>query len=188
MGWSELLSGALVVDDHFIIAQACQAVLEPLGIGKVVSASTVDAGYQAFVEHEPDISIVDLSFDKEHSGGITLIKRMREHRPDARILVLSMRADRSSFFLSIEAGALGYVIKDSPTAEFTRAVEEVRSGRPYIDPQLALNLCFAKNAALTPREQRAVNFLLDTFSEPADSRNTGTTDTKKQRASPSSDA
>jgi DNA-binding NarL/FixJ family response regulator len=73
-----------------------------------------------------------------------------------------MRSDRNSFFSAIEAGASGYVIKDSPTQEFTKAVEEVRSGRRYIDTQLALNLSFSRNAALSSREQRILHLLRDT--------------------------
>jgi DNA-binding NarL/FixJ family response regulator len=152
----------LVVDDHPVIAKACRLVLEPLGIENVVSASTVDAGYEAFVEHEPDVSVVDLTLHKEHLAGITLIKRIRAYAPAANILVFSMRSDRNSFFSAIEAGASGYVIKDSPTREFTKAIEEVRSGRRYIDTQLALNLSFSRNAALSSREQRIIYLLRDT--------------------------
>jgi two-component system invasion response regulator UvrY len=156
------VKGILVVDDHPVIAKACCLVLEPLGIENVVSASTVDAGYDAFVEHEPEVSVIDLTLHKEQLAGIALIKRIRAYAPDANVLVFSMRSDRNSFFSAIEAGASGYVMKDSPTQEFTKAVEEVRSGRRYIDTQLALNLSFPKNAALSPREQRIIHLLKDT--------------------------
>jgi two-component system, NarL family, invasion response regulator UvrY len=155
------LGGILVIDDHPIIAKACGLVLEPLGVEKIISAGNVDTGYQAFVDNEPDVSIVDLSLDGEELDGITLIKRIRAHNAGARILVFSMRSDRKSFMSAIEAGATGYLIKDSPTDEFIKAVERIRSGRRYIDPQLALNLAFPSNAALTPRERRILDLLLD---------------------------
>ena len=72
-----------------------------------------------------------------------------------------MRSDRRSFLSAIEAGATSYVMKDSPVHEFAKAVEKTRSGRRYIDPQLALNLAFAKNAALSPRDQQILDMLLD---------------------------
>ena len=155
------MSGILVVDDHPIVAKACGLVLESLGIEKIVSASDVDSGYQAFVEHEPEISIVDLSLQGEKLDGVALIKRIRSRNAGAKILVFSMRSDRSSFMSAIEAGATGYLIKDSPTDEFAKAVERTRSGRRYIDPQLALNLAFATNAALTPRERQILDLLLE---------------------------
>jgi DNA-binding NarL/FixJ family response regulator len=154
------LSGILVVDDHPVIATACDLVLEPIGVGKIVSAHNADTGYQAFVEHEPEVSIIDLSLDGEQIDGIALIRRIRSHDKGAKILVFSMRADRNSFMSAIEAGATGYLIKDSPTAEFVKAVQQTRLGRRYVDPQLALNLAFPKNAALSPRERRILDTLL----------------------------
>jgi DNA-binding NarL/FixJ family response regulator len=155
------LSGILVVDDHPVIAKACGVVLEPLGIEKIISACDANTGYQAFVEHEPDVSIIDLTLHGEELDGIALIKRIRSRNTGAKILVFSMRSDRNSFMSAIEAGATGYLIKDSPTDEFAKAVQQTRSGRRYIDPQLALNLAFPKNAALSLRERRILDLLLE---------------------------
>jgi DNA-binding NarL/FixJ family response regulator len=155
------LGGILVVDDHPVIAKACGLVLEPAGIEKIISAHDVETGYQAFVEHEPEISIIDLSLHEEELDGITLIKRIRSRSLGAKILVFSMKSDRNSFVSAIEAGATGYLIKDSPTDEFAKAVQHTRLGRRYIDPQLALNLVFPRNAALSARERRVLELLLE---------------------------
>lgn len=152
------MSGILVVDDHPVIARACGLVL---GLETIVSAFDADSGYQAFVDHEPEISVIDLSLRRNELDGLELIKRIRSRDAGARILVFSMRSDRSTFLAAIEAGATGYLIKDSPTDEFAEAVQRIRSGRRYIDPQLALNLAFPKNAALSPREQRILDLLLE---------------------------
>jgi two-component system invasion response regulator UvrY len=163
---SSTVSGVLVVDDHPAIAEVCARMLEPIGIEKVISASTADAAYRAFVENEPDLAVIDLSLHGEDRAGITLIKRIRAYNTKARILVFSMRSDRKSFMSAIAAGATSYVIKDSPTDEFTKAVETTRSGRHYIDPQLALNLAFAKNASLSHREQRILDRLREDVADP----------------------
>jgi DNA-binding NarL/FixJ family response regulator len=155
------LSGILVVDDHPVIARACGLVLEPVGIETIIPAYDAEAGYQAFVEHAPDLSVIDLSLREDELGGIELIKRIRARDKAARILVFSMRSDRSTFLAAIEAGATGYLIKDSPTEEFAKAVQQIRSGRRYIDPQLALNLAFANNASLSAEERRIIELLLD---------------------------
>lgn len=152
------MSGILVVDDHPVIARACGLVL---GLDTIVSALDADTGYQAFLAHEPEISVIDLSLRRNELDGLDLIKRIRACNANARILVFSMRSDRSTFLSAIEAGATGYLIKDSPTEEFAKAVQRIRSGRRYIDPQLALNLAFARNAALSPRERRILELLLD---------------------------
>jgi len=156
-----ILTGILVVDDHPVIAKACGLLVEPIGIEKIISAHTVDTGYQAFLEHEPDIAIIDLSLHGKELDGIALIALIRSHSPGTRILVFSMRSDRRSFVSAIEAGATGYLIKDSPTDEFVKAVQQTLLGRRYIDPQLALNLAFPKNEALSPRERRILDLLLE---------------------------
>jgi two-component system, NarL family, invasion response regulator UvrY len=155
------LSGILVVDDHPVIARACGLVLEPVGIEKIISAHDADTGYEAFVQHEPEVSVIDLSLDGNELDGIYLIKRIRSFDASAKILVFSMRSDRSSFVAAIEAGATGYLIKDSPADEFAKAVQRIRLGRRYIDPQLALNLAFPENAALSPRERRILDLLTE---------------------------
>jgi DNA-binding NarL/FixJ family response regulator len=158
---STILSGILVVDDHPVVAKACGLVLEPIGVEKIISAHDVDTGYQAFLEHDPEVSVIDLSLHGNELDGISLIRRIRSRNASARILVFSMRSDRSSFVAAIEAGATGYLIKDSPTDEFAKAVQKTRLGHRYIDPQLALNLAFPKNAALSPRERRILDLLLE---------------------------
>jgi two-component system, NarL family, invasion response regulator UvrY len=155
------LSGVLVVDDHPVIAKACGHVFESLGIENVISAGDVDSGFKAFLDHQPDLAVIDLSFRERQLDGIDLIKRIRAHDDAAKVLVFSMRSDRKSFLSAIEAGATSYVIKDSPVQEFAKAVERTRSGCRYIDPQLALNLAFARNASLSAREQRILDMLLD---------------------------
>jgi two-component system, NarL family, invasion response regulator UvrY len=155
------LSCILVVDDHPAIAKVCEYVFESIGIEDTFSAHDVESGFRAFVDHRPDTSVIDLSFGGNELDGITLITRILAHDRSARILVFSMRADRKSFFSAIEAGAMSYVLKDSPVEEFARAVKRTRSGRRYIDPRFALNLAFQKNAALSFREQRIVDMLRD---------------------------
>jgi DNA-binding NarL/FixJ family response regulator len=155
------MSRILVVDDHPIIAKACGSVFESIGVEDTVAAHDVESGFQAFVDHRPDTSIVDLSFDGNELDGVTLIKRIRTYDRSARILVFSMSFDRKSFFSAIEAGATSYLLKDSPIEEFTKAIERTRSGHRYIDPRFALNLVLQKNAALSLREQRIVEMLRD---------------------------
>jgi DNA-binding NarL/FixJ family response regulator len=156
------LSGVLIVDDHPVVARACGHVLESMGIENVISAGDVESGFRAFVDHQPDLSVIDLSFQKTRElDGIALIRRIRSHESAAKILVFSMRSDRKGFLSAIEAGATSYVIKDSPVQEFSKAVERTRSGRRYIDAQLALNLAFARNASLSAREQQILDMLLE---------------------------
>jgi DNA-binding NarL/FixJ family response regulator len=148
------MGGVLVIDDHPIIAKACHLVLDFADFGNVISAFDSESGYAAFLQHKPDVAIVDLSLHKDELGGLALIKRIRSHDQDARNLVFSMHAASERVASSIEAGAMGYLIKDSPIDELKKAVQQVRLGRRYVDPQPAIKLVFP-NAALRPRKRGA---------------------------------
>ena len=153
------LGPILVIDDHPIIATACRLVLESVGIGNVVAAYDAASGYQAFLQHKPAVVLVDLSLKGEASGGLALITRIRADDPEAHILAFSMHADRGSFVSAIEAGATGYLVKDASPDELVQAVQEARSGRHYIDAQLALTLAFP-DKTLSSRERQVLAILL----------------------------
>lgn len=150
----------LIVDDHPIIATACRLVLEPVGIETVVAARDANSGYEAFLEHKPDVVTVDLSLHGEEKGGLSLIKRIRANDPKAAILVFSMHADRGSFVSAIECGAAGYLLKDAPPDELVDALQQAGSGRRYVDPQLAVKLAFP-DTALSAKEKRVLAMLLE---------------------------
>jgi DNA-binding NarL/FixJ family response regulator len=156
------MGGVLVVDDHLIIAKACHLVLDFTDFGNVISAFDSESGYAAFFCSTSlmNVAIVDLSLHKDELGGLALIKRIRSHDQDARILVFSMHAASERVASSIEAGAMGYLIKDSLIDELKKAVQQVRLGRRYVAPQLAIKLVFP-DAALVAREKEVLTLLME---------------------------
>ncbi len=155
------MSSILLVRYHPAAVQADACLFGSLGIEKIITAHDGDSGYEAYVDHKPNVSIIDTSADGSEMDGLSLIRRMRLRDAGARVLVLSMRSDRDGFLSAIEAGATSYVIKDFLVDKFARAVELTLSGRRYIDPQLALELAFPRGGAFSLREQQIVDMLLD---------------------------
>jgi len=154
------LGPVLIVDDHPIIVDACRLVLGDTET--ILAARSVASGYEAFLAHRPDVVIVDLSLHGNSLDGIALIRCICRVAPLARILVFSMHADPDIVTSAIEAGATGYLIKDSCPYELPEAVRQVRSGFRYIDPRI--NTAQAqgeRNAvtALTYREQQVLSLL-----------------------------
>ena len=88
-------------------------MLEDAGIETVMEARDAVSGYRLYLRHRPDVVIVDLALRGGGLGGLEVIRRMRSHDPRARILVLSMHSD-PIIAARAEAGANGYVLKDSP--------------------------------------------------------------------------
>ncbi|MGJ4895701.1 response regulator transcription factor [Bradyrhizobium oligotrophicum] len=156
----------LLVDDHPVVITACRWLLNEAGIRALSEAHDADSGYQAYVRDRPDVAIVDLRLHGQELGGISLIERMRSHDPRARILVFSMHAEPRIVRSAIDAGASGYLLKDAPPQELPKALEQVRAGGTYLDPQLATRIALLRAdpdgmvaPALTPRERQALALL-----------------------------
>jgi DNA-binding NarL/FixJ family response regulator len=167
------VSKVLFVDDHPIVVSACRLLLEDDGLTTVFDANDISAGYQAFLQHKPDVVVVDLKLHGQEMGGLALIERMRSHGVQPGILVFSMYCDPHIINAAIAAGATGYLLKDAPPEELAKAVEQVRSGHRYMDQQLALRVALLRLEAvrnpvisLTRREEQALNLLAEGKSYP----------------------
>lgn len=162
------MSGVLLVDDHPIVLSACRQLLEASGVSNIREAHNAEGAYQSFLDHRPDVLVIDLSLRGEELDGLTLIERIRSEDPGAKILVFSMHADARIVTSAIEAGAAGYLLKDAAPDELPKAVEQVRLGKRYIDQELALKVALLRTEAdrnglshLTPREQEVLALLAE---------------------------
>ena len=95
-----------------------------------------------------------------------MIRRIRAHDPRTRILVFSMHSDPIIVARALEAGATGYVLKDTSSDELVKAFEEVRAGTPYLSSDMAMQVALVQTgvrrnplADLTPRELQTLSLL-----------------------------
>ncbi|WP_257166083.1 response regulator transcription factor [Bradyrhizobium sp. SRS-191] len=156
----------LIVDDHPVVITACRWLLNEAGIGRLSEAHDAESAYESYVRDRPDVAVVDLRLQGNERGGIGLIERMRSHDPRARILVFSMLGDPRIVRSAIDAGASGYLLKDAPPHELPKALEQVRAGGTYLDPELAKRIALLRTdadgaalASMTPRERQALGLL-----------------------------
>jgi DNA-binding NarL/FixJ family response regulator len=162
------VTSVLIVDDHPIVLQGCRRVLEDSGVKTVLDARDVASGYRLYRRHRPDVVIVDLAMQGKGLGGLPLIRRIRAHDPRTRILVFSMHSDPIIVARALEAGATGYVLKDTSSDELRQAFEKVRAGTPYLSNDLAMQVALLRTGArpnplsdLTPRELQTLSLLAD---------------------------
>ena len=162
------MTSVLIIDDHPIVLQGCRRVLEDAGIEPVLAASDMVAGYRLYLRHRPDVAIVDLAIAGKGLGGLELIRRIRAHDAGAHILVLSMHNDPMIVSRSLEAGASGYVLKDTSSEELVKAVQQVSAGMPFLSGELAMKVALTGTSArtnpladLTPRELQVLALLAE---------------------------
>ena len=136
------------------------------GVKTLLEARDATSGYRLYRRHHPDVVIVDLAMQAGGLGGLEVIRRMRSHDPRSRILVFSMHSDPIIAARALEAGATGYVLKDSN--ELMKAFDQVRSGTPYLSNDLAMQVALVRTgvranplADLTPRELQTLSLLAE---------------------------
>ena len=125
----------LLVDDHPVVRQGIKQVLagafDPALVGEAASA---EQGLTEVRETDWDVMVLDIGLPG--MSGLDLLRNLRRECPDLPVLVLSMHPTDQFARRAINAGASGYLTKDSAPTELVRAVGEVIAGRRYLNPEV----------------------------------------------------
>jgi DNA-binding NarL/FixJ family response regulator len=126
----------LIADDHKILREGLKSLLEKQPEFAVVAeAQDGLSAISAAKKHKPDIAILDIGMPD--LNGIEVTRRIRSELAETRVIALSMHADRRFVMGILEAGANGYLLKDSAFAELITAVTAVAKGKMYLSPSIA---------------------------------------------------
>ncbi|UWR51542.1 response regulator transcription factor [Phaeobacter inhibens] len=133
----------LIVDDHPMVAEGIQSILESYDDIEVVGITS--NGEEAVTEAralKPDVILMDLNMPK--LGGLSATEIILEQSPATRILILSMHDSPEYISSALAHGAMGYVLKDVPTEEIRQAIDTVMRGETY--------LCTGAEGSLKPKD------------------------------------
>jgi DNA-binding NarL/FixJ family response regulator len=126
----------IIADDHAVIREGLRLLLNSQDDLEVVG--DVDSGLDAcrmVEELKPDVVLMDISMPG--MGGAQATKRLKETRPDVKVLVLSAHEDDLHVRQLLSGGAAGFILKRTATSELTKAIRTVASGGTYLDPVIA---------------------------------------------------
>lgn len=150
----------VIVDDHPLVREGLGARLSDEPNLHVVgeAASGAEALALAAVD-EPDLMLVDVGM--REMNGIQLAGALRARHPSIKVVMLSMYDNKEYVMSAIRAGARGYVLKESPTAEIIAAIDAVWAGGNYFTAQLASKAVLGSSAGpqLTAREHEVLLLL-----------------------------
>jgi two-component system, NarL family, invasion response regulator UvrY len=153
------MTSVLVIDDHPIVLKGCRRVLEDAGVQIVLEARDLVSGYRLYCRRHPDMVVIDLKLGTQNLGGLSLLRRMSLRDSQTQILVFSMHDNPAIVTSALEAGASGYLLKDSASEELARAIGQLRAGKPYISHRVAIQVALWRSnpspdplADLTQRE------------------------------------
>lgn len=129
----------LIVDDHPIVHDGVAAALtRTTDIRLVASAETVDAALKELRRVAPDVVLLDVRL--HGSDGLAAIGTLLAARPGVRVIVFSAYDLDEYVFGAIRAGAKGYVLKGTASADLATAIRKVHAGESYVSPALSAKL------------------------------------------------
>jgi two-component system response regulator NreC len=159
----------IVVDDHALFRAGLRRLLEGEEDFAIV-AEAADAGQalEKTCELRPDVLLIDISMPGMSS--FEAARRIAQQSPATRVVFLTMHEDEEYLLQCLEAGAVGYVLKDTPAPKLIHAIREVHQGNKYLSAKLMgrLGEGFRSRSAstthagsLTPREREVVKLLAE---------------------------
>jgi len=125
----------LLADDHTLVRHGLRKMLEERPDWEVADeVGDGRAAIDAAVMLKPDVAIIDAAMPL--LNGIDATQQIVRRVPETRVLILSMHADEAYLARALQAGAAGYILKDSAATDLVRGVEAVAAGRPFFSPAI----------------------------------------------------
>jgi two-component system, NarL family, invasion response regulator UvrY len=129
----------LIVDDHEVLRDGVKRIFDKqAGAITFGEASTGAEAVKLVREQDWDIVVLDLSLGG--LSGLEVLKELKQLRPKLPVLILSMHTEVQFARRAFEAGASGYITKDSPRSELTKAINKIIEEGTYVGPALAEKL------------------------------------------------
>ena len=141
----------MLADDQALVRGALAALLElEVDLTVVAEASRGDEVVELATKEQPDVVLMDV--EMPGLDGIAATAQLRKVLPDVRVLIVTTFGRPGYLRRGLQAGAAGFVVKDTPARELADTVRRVHQGLRVVDPALATDSLVAGESPLTARE------------------------------------
>jgi two-component system, NarL family, response regulator DesR len=142
----------LLAEDQAMMRGALSALLSmEEDIEIVAEASRADEVVPAALDTFPDVALLDI--EMPGGDGLSAAARLKERLPACRVVILTTFGRAGYLRRAMEAGAVGFLLKDAPAAELASAIRRVMGGERVVDPGLAASALSEGGNPLTDRER-----------------------------------
>ena len=159
----------LLAEDHVLVRAGIRALLQSLSYTEVVAeAGDGQEALDLITQLQPNIVLMDISMPK--LNGLEVTRRMVKQFPDVRIIMLSMHMNEEYVLQALNAGAAGYLLKDSSIAELELAIRSVSEGETYLSPPVSRHIAdYVRRVGsqtsmlerLTPRQREILQLIAE---------------------------
>ncbi len=158
----------LIADDHAIVREGLTAILATDPEIAVIGTATNGRSAVALADElQPRVVILDISMPE--LDGIAATRQILAKRPETLVAILSMHSDSQHVFHALEAGARGYLLKESVGVEIIEAVHAMHAGRRFLSPKVAeiIAVGLSRGKAISPldslsaRESQVLKLVAD---------------------------
>jgi two-component system invasion response regulator UvrY len=121
----------LLADDHSIVREGLRKILEDSNeIEVIAEAADGETALDEAMSKKPDVAVIDISMPG--MDGLEVLTRMTSYSTDIPVLILTMHEEEQYVIRAIEAGAMGYVTKQSAPEQLVAAIKKIHSGGRYL--------------------------------------------------------
>jgi two-component system invasion response regulator UvrY len=129
----------LLADDHSIVrAGLCRLVEESGDMTVVAEAADGKAAILQARKAAPDVAVIDISMPE--FDGLEVTARLLDELPELPVIILTMHEEEQYVVRAIEAGAMGYITKNSAPEQLVKAIRKVLAGQRYLSPEATESL------------------------------------------------
>lgn len=149
----------VIAEDQGMVLGALAALLEIEGDIRVVgTAANGKEALQLTLQHKPDLLLTDI--EMPGMSGLEVAAELKRQGASSKVIILTTFARSGYLRRALDAGASGYLLKDSPAAALADAIRRVHSGRRVIDPELAAE-AWTEEDPLSDRERQVLKQAAD---------------------------
>jgi two-component system, NarL family, response regulator DesR len=149
----------LVAEDQAMVLGALSTLIDiENDLEVVASARNGSEALELALRHRPDVVVTDI--EMPGLTGLELAAELKRRGSAARVVILTTFARPGYLRRALEAGAAGYLLKDSPSHQLAEAIRRVRAGGRAVDPELASE-AWSEDDPLTDRERQVLRLAAD---------------------------